>query len=375
MERDAEEKRFKMYLLGKQVWRPGMVPAVQAALFYLWYLWTYCCHIPHVLCALQLKWRIVDNLVPTLLYCARRLMGVAPKLNAEQRRIVASMRREGYAVSSLDALLGPEAARRVLAQDVTTKPEGIAEDAKAAIYCEMMAPPILETVNAYMGMLSRTFHFDVVHTKGDPRFADDARTSEVPPPTSNQLWHRDPEDFNIVRVFCMLKDITPEDGPFQYMPRTHIHSETYRQSLDVQYKVSGVSTGMQPRFDDEDFFRHYDKRMAVTGTGDKGTLIFADTHGYHKQAYGATGDRTQSTTVFVSKVAASTYGRGTNLKPAFAAAARAWWPSGGLALRFALLPFETADAFTRCAAFLAPPFINCMDYARVRQPRRTVLWY
>lgn len=41
-----------------------------------------------------------------------------------------------------------------------------------------------------------------------------------------RLWHRDNEDFHVLRMLVYLSDVTPESGPFEYIPR----------SLNVSYQ-------------------------------------------------------------------------------------------------------------------------------------------
>ena len=40
-------------------------------------------------------------------------------------------------------------------------------------------------------------------------------------PKELQLWHRDPEDLKIIKVFIYLNDVDEKGGPFCYIPTTH----------------------------------------------------------------------------------------------------------------------------------------------------------
>src|SRR5262245_28830806 len=37
----------------------------------------------------------------------------------------------------------------------------------------------------------------------------------------SQLWHRDPEDMKLLKVFIYLEDVDTDCGPFSYIPKTH----------------------------------------------------------------------------------------------------------------------------------------------------------
>ena len=69
---------------------------------------------------------------------------------------------------------------------------------------------LLEIVSAYLGMWPR------LHAVGawlNFPTEDDAKEA--------QLWHRDPEDLKIIKVFIYLNDVNAENGPFCYIPNTH----------------------------------------------------------------------------------------------------------------------------------------------------------
>ena len=69
---------------------------------------------------------------------------------------------------------------------------------------------LLEIVSTYLGMWPR------LHAVGAwLNFPTEDEAKEA------QLWHRDPEDMKIIKVFIYLNDVGAENGPFCYIPKTH----------------------------------------------------------------------------------------------------------------------------------------------------------
>jgi hypothetical protein len=94
---------------------------------------------------------------------------------------------------------------------------------------------------------------------------------------SAQLFHYDNDRAGFVKMFVYLCDVSPENGPHTYVPRSH------------REKPRGLLHG--DRLPDEAVARFYPKRDWVSITGAKGTVFFADTQGFHKGAPVQAGDR------------------------------------------------------------------------------------
>jgi hypothetical protein len=142
---------------------------------------------------------------------------------------------------------------------------------------------LLNIANAYFGMYVKLRYYNVWHT----------RPSGVPARES-QLWHFDREDNFILKVFLYLQDVDEGSGPFTYAPETHRR---------------GAHSGRQPKYflegnvhrsRDEDMDRVIPRDKWITGTGVKGTIIFADTRGFHKGGDARTGDRLMYTCMYTS---------------------------------------------------------------------------
>jgi hypothetical protein len=155
-----------------------------------------------------------------------------------------------------------------------------------------LAAPVVEVVNAYFGMYAVLTHCDIWHNfvaAGEP--------------CQSQLWHRDPEDRHILKLFYYLSDVDEGAGPLTYARGSHRQpgrTAPYRR-LD----------GETPRSDDAQLSSVYPPECWVTAYGAKGTLVFADTRGYHKGGWSLRSERTLYLCEFLSPAA----GRGFSTEP------------------------------------------------------------
>jgi hypothetical protein len=113
----------------------------------------------------------------------------------------------------------------------------------------------------------------------------------VDPPKQAQLWHRDPEDKRLIKVFIYLADVGPDRGPFSYIPKTHPFS-------------SGAA--LVPKHADRKRITDDEMRAAIpadqwiTCTGPANTMILADTVGYHRGGKSTGGNRILITFTYTS---------------------------------------------------------------------------
>ena len=122
-------------------------------------------------------------------------------------------------------------------------------------------PKLLDIVSRYLGMwpqlhaIGGWIHFPT---------ADD--------PKKSQLWHRDPEDFSITKVFIYLNDVGPDSGPFSYVPGTQPFGSRNRKTSKTPEK----------HITDEEMSKHHPSDSWLVCTGPAGTMILADTVGFHR---------------------------------------------------------------------------------------------
>jgi hypothetical protein len=113
------------------------------------------------------------------------------------------------------------------------------------------------------------------------------------PPTSSQLWHRDPEDLKIIKVFIYLVDVDEQRGPFCYIPGTQSFGKY--ANLVPAHKHS-------MRITDEEMATAMGPEHWLKCTGPVGTMILADTVGFHRGGYVKDGHRVLITFTYTSGI-------------------------------------------------------------------------
>lgn len=255
-------------------------------------------------------WRYLFNFAPTMSY-------KPPVLDGESARVLRDVNRDGIAITTAEKLFGSdpayanlEAAVEKLEREQAAQLEtirvanGSARSVEKNFLHELLGPRpvldpstpfarfalnerILRIANAYFGMYTRLRVYNVWHTFVSP---GDAKQS--------QLWHRDREDLLILKVFVYLNDIDDGAGPFTYAPGTH--------------KKGPIQTH-PPSFDEQGVRRSTDEQMAtvvpadkwIKAIGPKSSIIFADTHGYHKGGHCTERDRIMYHCMFTSPASES----------------------------------------------------------------------
>lgn len=267
----------------------------------------------------EFTWRYVANLAPTVAY---KFNG-APTAG-EASRILTDLDRDGIAIANAVALVGHdmctellaaaeqmerdsadelEAARANLAGPVRgQKPfvvpllgEHPALDPTSVFGRFALHPAILHVVNAYYGMYVRLRHYNVWHN---------LVTNQ--PAMQSQLWHRDPEDLYILKLFVTLGEVNDGSGPFTYAAGSH-RKGLFKTEPEYLHK-----DGKTTRSDDAQMAAVVPPERWIKGVGPKGTMIFADTRGYHRGGLARQQDRK----MFVSEYTSRAGGRGgisTNL--------------------------------------------------------------
>lgn len=261
----------------------------------------------------ELGWRYAFNLAPALGYWRDRR-----PLAGEGGRVLGDLNRDGIAITSANALLGPvslfdevdgtvmrmEEERAAELDELRRAASDTSSLASKAYLCELLGTtppletgsvfarfalqdPILDVANAYFGMYTRMRQYNVWHN-----FVNQA------PPRQSQLWHRDREDRQILKVFVYLKDVDDGAGPFTYAPGTHVKGPI--QKLPESFREHGV-----PRSTDEQMEKVVPRERWIKGTAPRGAIVFADTHGYHKGGEARTQDRLMYMCMFTSPASES----------------------------------------------------------------------
>ena len=237
-------------------------------------------------------------------------------LNKEQSRILNALREDGYCVTHVDKLLNSE--ERVhfesilkLYEKMSTSPEvlqrirsinlqgtggasekpteiniqqhflgrkPILEDGLAQLY---LTDSVLNILNSFYGQALKAYQFNAFVHPQIPHYLHR---------NNSQRWHKDPEDMHVLKVFMYANDVDKNNGAFEYVRKTQTggaqgHLQEYRTRN--RYPADGwVESHVSP--DD-----------IKTLTGKKGTIIFADTSGFHRGGYVKEGIRHMCQGVFL----------------------------------------------------------------------------
>jgi len=141
---------------------------------------------------------------------------------------------------------------------------------------------LLEIVSRYLGM------WPALHSIGAWL---NYPTDE--PATSSQLWHHDPEDLKIIKVFIYLDEVREDNGPFTFIPGTHPFGAHVARA-DRRRKRD------RERVADEQIASVMPPETWRVCTGPAGTMILADTLGYHRGGKPKAGTRLLVTFTYTS---------------------------------------------------------------------------
>jgi hypothetical protein len=144
-------------------------------------------------------------------------------------------------------------------------------------------PEVVQIANEYYRLRSNLSTYNVWHN-----FATHA------PARASQLWHRDPEDRYILKAFVYLTDVGLGHGPFTYACGTHPKGP-YQTPPEYLFKEHETT-----RSDDTQMARVAPADQWLTCVGPMGTIVFADTRGYHKGGLAREGDRIVYVAEFLS---------------------------------------------------------------------------
>lgn len=256
----------------------------------------------------HLYWKYVANWRACLNY----RLGGAGRLTPVAAGIVRSLRRSGIAITSATELFGQTDLFDELAQEVSKLERDLAADIErarrqkddegfkrylvellgprpvldpASIFVRMaLASPVLEIANGYFGMMSRLRFYNVWRN-----------FSSASPARNSQLWHRDPEDRYILKMFVYLSDVDDGAGPMFYAPGTHGYGNVVGEP---RLRSERGTTAL--RAADADMEAIVGRDKWVKAEGPKGTIVFVDTRGYHKGGLARTQDRLVYNCMFTS---------------------------------------------------------------------------
>ena len=253
-------------------------------------------------------WRYAINFGPSMAYT----LGGGKSSSDEVKRVVNDLKKNGVALSSVDALFPDKSTYMELEAEVMkmeAEQKQMIDEFRAnannqtaineksfmlflldrhyrpeSIFAKYaLQQPFRQIANQYYSMKDAELrYYDIWHTVP---YNGEARTS--------QLWHRDREDLQILKIFTYFTDVTAGAGPFTYAPGTHILGPV---QTEPEYHIEeGVK-----RTVDEQMAKIVPADKWFTAIVPKGTIAFADTHGYHKGGLAREDDRLLYTCMYTS---------------------------------------------------------------------------
>jgi Phytanoyl-CoA dioxygenase (PhyH) len=263
----------------------------------------------------EFTWRCVANLRPWLEYQHR----IEP-LGSTHERLLNKLKRNGIAITSVAELFGDTSLFEELEASFRNREADLADSITSARYkidsrekvksylvpllgARPLLDPndilvrfalqrrLLDIVNGYFGMFAKLRYYNVWHNF--------ATTDE---PRESQLWHRDPEDRYILKLFVYFTDVDEGAGPLSYIPGTHARGDFKLQVPSTVYLEGRTRVR---RSDDSQVSVVAPKSKWITALGPRATVVLVDTTGYHKGGWARERDRILYTCMFTSK--ASTY--------------------------------------------------------------------
>jgi hypothetical protein len=257
----------------------------------------------------QFKWRYIDNLRPVLSYRLKR----QPQLAAESKRALSALNENGIAITSVEKFLGTNSSFHELRATIESYERELATEIAARraassnvdvqksfnfshiigrrklqpddIFLRFaLQPAIMELANAYFGMYTLLRYCNVWHT-----FATKAGARD------SQLWHHDRDDRYILKMFVYLSDVDEGSGPFTYAPGTHLKGKVQCRPKSVVERDGGPE-----RATHDEMAKVFPSERWVKATGPIGSIVFADTRGYHCGGLARDHDRLMFIVMFSS---------------------------------------------------------------------------
>jgi hypothetical protein len=212
----------------------------------------------------------------------RRHRPALPALDPRDRGIVASLQRDGGALSSIGVLDLPGTEAMLTAGDrlaaatlgrtpgkggFNIQPSAEELDRYPDIVAWGLNERLLAIAANYMGL---PVDYRGVVLRRDIAGGDNTET---------RLWHRDDEDVRILKVIVYLNNVGPDGGPYEFIAR-HDGPAPWRLAPELG------------RIDDPEMARWTARERWQSCTGVRGTAVFSDTCSVlHRGLIGTAADR------------------------------------------------------------------------------------
>jgi len=146
----------------------------------------------------------------------------------------------------------------------------------------LLNPGVAMACAKYLGLIPKLTSFKVWRS----------HQIELQERTASQNWHRDYNEYQMVRVFCYFNDVTSDNGAGEYVKGSHFKGDSFDKLQDSEDGLSRYST-------DNDINALFSLDRIAVANGIAGTLFFLDTAGLHRGGFHPVpGERRVSLTTF-----------------------------------------------------------------------------
>jgi hypothetical protein len=265
----------------------------------------------NVLLGVEPIWRYVMNFGPTLEFKRKPSM-----LNGEGQRVLGDVNKQGCAQTTLDELTGdPSIFQELTAyaydleKEHTAAAEAKQKKEKKDVFDKSFVVTMLDPDRPQIdpnGFLAKLALNPQIKGIADSYYGMSTRITDIniwrnlvtgDGPQQSQLWHRDlPEDHMILKMFIYIEDVPEGAGPLSYVKGTHGKG---RRGWNPKVTHDGHNW----RATDETMRSVTSDEERATFVGNKGTVLFADTFGWHKGGHAKTQSRFVVQVLFASESA------------------------------------------------------------------------
>ena len=156
------------------------------------------------------------------------------------------------------------------------------DNAKSAITKYCLNEEVAIACAKYLGMVPKLTSFKIWRS----------HQIEATERTASQNWHRDYNEYQMIRVFLYFNDVNTGNGAGEYVTGTHYLGDSYNKLLYSEDGVSRYSTEKQVT-------NEFEANRLFVAEGLAGTMYFVDTAGLHRGGYHPVpGERRVSLTTF-----------------------------------------------------------------------------
>jgi Phytanoyl-CoA dioxygenase (PhyH) len=175
---------------------------------------------------------------------------------------------------------------------VKMNPENSVLHADDPLIAVGLSRAVLNIVNSYFGLWSKMTYVDAWHSI----------PITIGRRIGSQRWHRDGEDWKMVKVYLYCADVDEDAGAMEFIPGTTYSARGLGQDI-VRWTASGGGSEQYPTGDRIE--QCFPSSARIPCKGLPGTLVFCDTTGFHRGGLPRSKPRILATWTYVTPASLS----------------------------------------------------------------------